>query len=59
MQTCPAGGITFGVTPLCGQAHRLPLPTTATPLTSRQALKWSGGAGAGGWIMGLREAVWM
>lgn len=53
----PAGYITFSVPQLCGQAHRLPLPTTATPLTSRQALKWSGGGG-GGWIMGLREAVW-
>lgn len=29
-----------------------PLPTTATPLTSRQALKWSGGAGAGGGLWG-------
>lgn len=29
-----------------------PLPTTATPLTSRQALKWSGGAGAAGGLWG-------
>lgn len=44
-----AGGyITLSVTRRCGQAHRLPQPTRAIPLTSRQALKWRGG-GSGGW----------